>query len=110
VSTTTAKGIREGNDRRPPATVRLDCGLQKPSFERDAGFHWNFEHRGFAPPIMRNLFVFAVDQSFTRFVFAWFNRVALVGSQLRKVLIDRGARPFRLHSTGTICYLPFHRV
>ena len=37
VSTTTPYGMQEGNDRRLPSSVRLDCGLQKPSFERDAG-------------------------------------------------------------------------
>ena len=37
MSTTTPKGMQEGSDRRWPATTRLDCGLQKPSLEREAG-------------------------------------------------------------------------
>jgi len=33
----TPKGMVEGRDLRLPSSVRLDCGLQKPSLDSDVG-------------------------------------------------------------------------
>ena len=37
VSIATPKGMVEGRDLRLPSSVRLDCGLQKPSLDSDVG-------------------------------------------------------------------------
>ena len=37
VSIATPKGMADGRDLRLPSSVKLDCGLQKPSLDSDVG-------------------------------------------------------------------------